>query len=229
MSGSPALGAASGWNVRFGRELNATEDREHFGPEGLPILEGKHVQPFSVDLAAPQSRIPQDTAARLLGGTRFTYARLAYRDVSGVTNRLSLVAAIVPANVLTSHTLFCLRSDLPIEQQHFLCGLLNSYVLNAVVRMLMGGHLTTSLVESLPAPARSGSRLERLIGALARRLASHPHATRTRARLQGLVARLYGLEATTFDAVLAGFPLVPIEERELARAAWAERHVPAPR
>src|SRR6185295_8981209 len=38
---SGPLGSADGWNCRFGRELNATDDRVHFGTHGLPILEGK--------------------------------------------------------------------------------------------------------------------------------------------------------------------------------------------
>src|SRR5688500_17435397 len=48
----PALGNETGWNVRFGRELNATDDRPHFVPLAesrqrlLPIVEGKLLAPF---------------------------------------------------------------------------------------------------------------------------------------------------------------------------------------
>ena len=225
----PALGNASGWGVRFGRELNVTDDRRHFGATGLPILEGKHIQPFAADLAAPRLRIEPAVAARLLGAGRFSHARLAYRDVSGVGNRLSLIAAIVPADVLTSHTLFCLRSPLTMGRQHFLCGLLNSFVLNALVRMLMGGHLTTSLVENLPVPPWSGSRLHRHIAALARRLAARPQDRRAHARLQGMVARLYGLGPPAFDMVLDGFPHLSVEECQLARSAWSQADAAPPR
>ncbi|RPI56967.1 MAG: hypothetical protein EHM50_11900, partial [Lysobacterales bacterium] len=42
----PRLGAADGWGVRFGRELNATDDRRHFHSNkgGMPVLEGKHIE-----------------------------------------------------------------------------------------------------------------------------------------------------------------------------------------
>src|SRR6202008_3155113 len=44
----PRLDSADGWSVRFGRELKATDDRGHFyeGHTGLPVIEGKHIEPF---------------------------------------------------------------------------------------------------------------------------------------------------------------------------------------
>jgi hypothetical protein len=105
----------------------------------------------------------------------------------------------------------------PIEAQHFLCGLLNSYVLNAVARMLMGGHLTTSLVEGLPVPSWSAEdTCHRRIAGTSARLARGSESTRARALLHAAVAELYGLDPQEFDRVLEGFPLVPTTEREQA-------------
>jgi hypothetical protein len=207
---------SKGWQARFGRELNATEDRRHFGDCGLPVLEGKHLGPFSVDLRGPAFRITSNAALRLLPAGSFARPRLAYRDVSGVGNRLSLIAAVVPGGAVTTHTLFCLRTPIAIERQHFLCALLNSYVLNTVVRMLMGGHVTTSLVEHLPAPLWSASKAQRLIARLAARLARHRRAVATAAVLQAAVAHLYGIDRRTFEGLLAHFPLVPANERRRA-------------
>jgi hypothetical protein len=213
----PPLGGPAGWRVTFGRELNATEDREHFGAEGLPVLEGKHLVPFTVRTIEAAHRIERNRALRLLPDRRFERPRLGYRDVSGVGNRVSLIAAIIPAGVLTTHTVFCLRESVPIDAQHFLCALLNSYVLNTAARLLMGGHLTTTLVEGLPAPSwRADGRRERRIAAIAARLAGSPRATRLLARVHAEVARLYQLTVAEFDLMLEGFPLVPAEERALA-------------
>ena len=65
----PALGDPSGWGARFGRELNATDDRHEFrtGGGGLPVLEGKHIEPFRVDESAIRWRIAERDANRLLG------------------------------------------------------------------------------------------------------------------------------------------------------------------
>jgi hypothetical protein len=211
--------------VRFGRELNVTEDRDSFGREGLPVIEGKHIQPFVADAAHPHFRIDQRRAGRLLPGGGFRYARLAYRDVSGVANRTSLIAAVVPAGVVTTHTLFCLRTDLPLDRQHYLCALFNSYVLNAVVRLLMGGHLTTSLIESLPVPLWTGAAAQRRVARLAQRLAVHPENPRLRAHVQAAVAREYAVGGSEFERLLKGFPLVPAAERNLAKLAVIQHEV----
>ena len=167
----PAIGDPAGWNLRFGRELNATEDRHAFGDEGLPIIEGKHIAPYRVNAPTPTRRIPSQTASLLLPSGSFHRARLAYRDVAGVGNRHTLIAAIVPAGVVTTHTLFCVRNPPDDEQQHFLCALFNSSPLDRMVRMLMGGHVTTGLVEHLPAPPWTGDRGQRRLAELAQQLA----------------------------------------------------------
>jgi hypothetical protein len=218
---APALGSPDGWGVRFGRELNATEDRDGLGFTGLPVIEGKHLQPFTVDVGSAQARIMPAEARRRLPNRRFERERLAYRDVSAVANRLSLIAAVVPAGVVTTHTLFCLRTPLAADQQDFLCGLFNSYVLNAVVRMLMGGHLTTSLIEDLPIPRWTGDDDQRRIAALSRRLTHRPASPLTHAALQAAVARLYELDAVTFERIVAGFPLVPEMDRRRTLAIFA--------
>jgi len=204
----PALGSPDGWHARFGRELNVTDDSRFFSPVGLPIVEGKNLTPFQVDASHARHHIARRDAERVLGGERITRPRLAYRDVSGVGNRVSLVAAVVPAEVVTSHTLFCLRTPLPIEQHHFLAALMNSFVLNAVVRLFMGQHVTTSLVEDLPAPVWSGSQEHVRIAALSARMAGPGATAHVEAELQAAVSRLYGLDASAFARLFSGFPLV---------------------
>jgi len=167
----PALGHERGWHLSFGRELNATEDRESFGPAGLPVIEGKHIGPFRVDAAAATKRISASRVTRLLPAAPHTRARLAYRDVSGAGNRRTLIAAVVPPGVVTTHTLFCVRTPPDDARQHFLCALFNSSPLNRIVRMLMGSHVTTGLVEHLPVPVWTGDAAQLALADLARALA----------------------------------------------------------
>jgi hypothetical protein len=175
----PPLSTPDGWHVTFGRELNATDDRGLFQQrEGtrtpghaLLVAEGKHIAPFRFDRGGPTHVIPESAAAGRLPTRRYAAARLAYRDVSGVGNTHALVAAIIPAGVITTHTLFCLRTDIPIDQQHFLCGVFNSSVMDRLVRLEMGSHVTTTLIENLPVPLWTGSPLQREIARLASDLA----------------------------------------------------------
>jgi hypothetical protein len=164
--------------------------------------------------AAPR-RIDRRVASQLLTERPFDRARLAYRDVSAVGNRTTLIAAMVPPGVVTTHTLLCLKTPMADQQQLFLCGLFNSYVLNALVRCLIGGHVTTAVVEDLPVPAWRGDRLQRLVASLAGRLARAPSPA-DESRLQALVARVYGICRDDFAGILDSFPLVPRPQRDRA-------------
>ncbi len=214
----PPMGSRDGWRARFGRELNATDDRAHFGPpgSGLPIIEGKHVEPFRVHTQAATASIGRVATRKLLDPVRYERPRLAYRDVASATNRLTLIAAILPAHCVSIHTVFCLRTPLPRSAQYFLCGLFNSFVVNYLVRMRVTTHVTTATVERLPIPGRDESpRAFREIAALARRL-SRCDDRAASARLQASVAALYQLSAAEFAHVLSTFPLIPKEERDAA-------------
>ena len=214
----PPLGSEPGWNIRFGRELNATDDRAHFKAPGagLPVMEGKQIEPFRVDFRSVKYGIAPRHARRLLDPERYERPRLAYRDVASATNRLTLIAAILPAGCVSTHTLFCIQTPLPLQAQHFLCGLFNSLVVNYLVRLRVTTHVTTVVVEGLPVPRqRDAPSAFRRIAALARILARRSDAAAW-VRLQALVAGLYQLSIAEFEHVLSTFPLIPSEERAAA-------------
>ena len=217
----PPLGAAEGWGVRFGRELNASDDRPHFvdlrraRPDDPRVIEGKHIQPFRVEVAAARSAVPVAAARTLLPSRPFTRARLAYRDVAASTNRLTLIAAVVPAGVVTTHTLFCVKPGVDEPLQQYLAAILNSYVANYLVRLRVTTHVTVAIVERLAVPvvARDSAAFAELAG-LARDAGTGTTDPRARARMQALAARLYGVTRTELAHVLSTFPLVAAEERE---------------
>src|SRR5690606_23132475 len=130
-------------------------------------------------------------------------------------NRLTLIAAIIPARAVTTHTLFCLKSPLPVEAQHVLSGLMNSLVANYLIRMRVSTHVTVSLVSRLPVPLvrESDPHFARLL-TLSRTLAtgSQPAVEMPEyAELQALVAGLYHLTHDDFARVLETFPLLTDE------------------
>jgi hypothetical protein len=219
----PALGAAEGWGARFGRDLNATDDRRLFGPPGagLPLVEGKLIEPFRVDLQRARWSVRRVDAIERFG-TRLDRARIAYREVAAATNRRTLIAAVLPAGCVSTHTVSCLQVALPSSAQHLLCGLFNSLVLNYLVRLRVTTHVTTLIVERLPVPRPETAPAScRRIAALARHLARAPDADAA-AHLDACVARLYGLTGEEFSHVVGTFPLVPLEERAAALRAYKE-------
>jgi hypothetical protein len=223
----PATADPTGWGIHFGRELNATDDRRHFseGP-GMPVIEGKHMRPFHVDTDAARSRIPRRIAKRLLDSdATFDRMRLAYRDVASASNRTTLIAALVPAQTVTTHTVFCLKEALDEDAQLFLCGVFNSYVANYLIRMRVGTHVTAAIVARLPVPKPTvGSPAFRRVVAFARQLA-HEYSLPTAARLNVAVARLYGLTDRQFSRVVDTFPLVDARERAEALRLFVEDNV----
>ncbi len=217
----PWLGSEDGWQVRFGRELNATDDREAFAPfsgttDARPVLEGKQVDPFRVSMDTSRYELRRDATTRAVPRR----ARLAYRDVASATNRLTLMAAIVPARAVTTHTLFCLKTPIPADAQQVLCALLNSFVANYLIRMRVNTHVTVGLVSRLPVPVVPGaSPVFATIARLAHSLGSGRSPTERMpeyAALQAHVAHLYGLTEEDFGHVLTTFPLIPVEVKRRA-------------
>ena len=182
-----------------------------------PILEGKHIEPFVVHTARSGQRIARKAAEQLLGSSgSFLRPRLAYRDVASATNRTSLIAAVLPSRVVTTHSLFCLKTFLSASEQHYLCGMLNSYVANYLVRQVMTTHLGSRMVEELRVPKLAAhSPLFREISERSERL-SRSASSGGMSRVQALAARAFELSADEFRHVLSTFPLVPDSEREEA-------------
>jgi hypothetical protein len=208
------VGDQEGWNVHFGRELNATEDRAAFGPpgRGLPVVEGRMIDAFRVDMRrARRSLTAPETARRLAG--RHHRARLAYRDVASATNRVTLIAAILPAESVSTHTVFCLKTPLPLRAQWYLCGMFNSLVVNYLARMRVTTHVTTAIVERLPIPREDQARSAFGEIAATARLLSRRHDEGAWARLNAAVARLYQLSNDELAHVLGTFPLVDAGDR----------------
>jgi hypothetical protein len=215
------LAARDGWNAVFGRELNATEDARHFtdAGSGIHVIEGKQIEPFRVHLDRSRHWISEAVLARQFQKrTSWRRPRLAYREVAGATNRLTLIAAIVPAGVVTTHTVYCLKTPLTPAEQAFLCGILNSFVANYLVRLCVTTHVTAATMQRLRVPCLGPEdALFTEIASLAIGLSKRDEIkASTQAQLQSAVARAYELNEQEFAHVLGTFPLVDVADREAA-------------
>jgi hypothetical protein len=139
--------------------------------------------------------------------------------VAAATNRLTLIAAIVPAGAVTTHTIFCLREPIDEERQWFLCGVFNSVVANFCIRLRGATHVPAAVIQRLPVACDAPFAAMKSIAALARGLAA-VSCPDDEARLQAEVARLYGLTRDEFAHVLSTFPLLAADAREAALGAW---------
>ena len=117
---------------------------------------------------------------------------------------------------MTTHTLFCLKTALDEAEQQFLCGVLNSFVANYLIRQRVNTHVTVTIIEQLPVPKPSRqSYLVQQIAKLSRLQSDQGANVATGvARLRALVAVLYELTAHELGHMLATFPLVDADEKE---------------
>lgn len=228
----PTLADPEGWHARFGRELNATDDRDHFldrasahGNDLLPVVEGKHLEPFRAMADRATKAVTRAAAAALLDrAVTFDRRRVAYRDVASATNRLTLIAALLPDDVVSTHTVFCLKTALGMSSQYCLLALLNSLVANYLVRLQVTTHVTAGLMARLPVPRPAGdSRHFRALGTLARELEKSgiEGNADAYAQLNSIAASLYGVTLDQYRHVLSTFPLLSDELRERCLTRYA--------
>jgi hypothetical protein len=83
-------------------------------------------------------------------------------------------------------------------------------VMNQLVRMLMGGHVTTSLAEQLPIQRWNGTAGQRRVACLASHLSDPAAKSKMTAwaALEAEVACLYELDADELERIAGRFPLV---------------------
>jgi hypothetical protein len=111
---------------------------------------------------------------------------------------------------------------MPLGKQYALCGLLNSLVVNFLVRLRVSTHVSTSIVERLPVPVgEDAPAAARTVAAIARLLARKTE-TSAFARLNAIVARLYRLSTAEYEHIVESFPLLPSDLRQLCVAEYAK-------
>jgi hypothetical protein len=142
--------------------------------------------------------------------------------VAGATNKLTLIAAMLPAGSVSTHTVFCLKTPLAARPQWCLLALLNSLVANYLVRMRVTTHVTVAMMSRLPIPRPADdspefSRLVTLAQALARDGMADDSADY--AELNAIAACLYGITRDQYAHILDTFPLVPRSQRDLCLEA----------
>ncbi len=154
-------------------------------------------------------------------------ARVAYREVASSTNRLTLIAAIVPMDVVTTHTVFCVKEALDEDSQRYLCAVLNSFVANYFIRMRVSTHVSAGIIDRLraPLPQRHSRRFREIVdlsAALEEAGLSAGSEGRFEdgARLQALVAMEYGVTPAQLQHILSTLPLLPQRDRDAALSSF---------
>ncbi len=238
----PLMGDTVGatWNIKLNNEFHFTNDRQLLNQEhhGYPFYEGKMIHQFDAYFAKPQFWIsekniaaqPEDKQAQLN-----TY-RVVHRRIASATNERTLISAIVPPHTAceVNATVILIQDDVDERIKFYVCALLNSFVLDYVIRYKIATTLNMFYLYQLPVPRLTPgnpyfdaivSRAARLtcttadFAELWQTVMGEPwNATKAatvpaerqhlRDELDALVAHLYRLTRDDFAHILGTFPLV---------------------
>lgn len=247
------------WSAHFKQEFNMTSDSylfyPEFSPDRLPLYEGKMIHQFTHRWSEGRLKYwlnERESRVALIGkqkdrGQKLGYQnyRLAYRRIGRNMDERTMIATILPQNTFASESFHVIDPNrLSYTEQLFLVSVLNSFVIDYILRQKVTANLSMYFTYSLPIPRFAAGEAffdalveyaTRLIcttpefDALAQEVGIGSHANgvtdpaeraRLRAEIDGIVARLYRLTEAEFTHILSTFPLVSEEVKLAALEAF---------
>lgn len=238
--------AGSGWAPKFCREVDMTKERSKFLgraiPGALPLVEGRMVQAHRFGVKGHVSGAGRSAVweAYAIGGSRLSpqfwirpsdiprgnrrradVLRVGFCDIAGQTNERSLMAALIPADVVCGNKVpTILFPEDPSEERLLVwTAIANSFVFDWMLRRVLTTTVNYFLLQSVPLPkfTKDGLPWKKLVSAVCK-LQTLDSAGSTRetcermAQLRGEidaeVAVAYGLDLKDMDLVLQDFPIL---------------------
>jgi Alw26I/Eco31I/Esp3I family type II restriction m6 adenine DNA methyltransferase len=206
----------------LGRELDETRIAEAFAATGIPFLKGRQVGRFEVF----QHKSPRINPSLRSIPPTIKERRLAWRDVSRQNQKRRVQAALVPDGWVTGNSLgvgfFRYGSKDHIVA---LLAVLNSLVFELHVRSrLLTAHVSLGAMRDCPVPFKvfEDESVSAPIVSLVMECTQQPNNIHLAARLEAAVARAYGVDRSTFAAILEAFPKIDAAERAiLMKEGWS--------
>lgn len=265
----------------YGEELNMTRSAESFltRPTKSPLYEGGMIWQFDHLYAEPRYWVKESELRetfrekklkRIEGLERvpknlvndYEVIRIALRKIASNTNERTLIAALVPPYSFAGNSLSVhfphFHDEAKYQSLRFsardlavLVAMLNSFVMDYILRARMTTNLNLFYLYQLPAPRPASScaeygslaeRAARLVGTTAEfddllkeifgpRATHRTHGERTpegraklRAEIDAQVAHLYALTEPEFTHILSTFPLVPEPVKSAALEVFRASH-----
>ena len=160
------------WNLKLTNEFHMTNDSHLFktepGPGRLPLYEGKMIHQFTNAWGEPKYWLDKTQARTdLLGrkediGQKLEYQtyRLGFRDIACNTNERTMIMTVLPPMVFCNHklpTAYFVGGDASSNYSSalYLCAMMNSFVVDYILRLKVTTNLTFFLVYPTPVPRLS--------------------------------------------------------------------------
>lgn len=216
---------------KLGNDFHRTNDARYFTDDKsgdvYPLFEGKTIEQFKI-LYMPKEYATKEGVMKKVNPDQEEW-RIVLRDVASSTNRRSAIATLLPPGAVTTNSLNVQKnpSSVSLYDRLFYVGVLNSYVVDFYLRLMIDKHVNQFFVRQLPLPlpsqvAGSDKIVSLSIGLLQsghiykdeyRKLSdlisvSSPNernAGQAMAALNAIVAMVYGLTRNELIVVLESF------------------------
>ena len=167
------------WGIKARSEFHMTNDAVLFNTKsGIPLYEGKMIYQFSHTLAEPKYWIDAKVGIthlvskenKRLKKNKYSieprldseYYRLVWRDVTNAVDRRTMISTILPPCVFLGNTLSYIRPttydgngyshSMDLDELTYLCGMLNSFPIDFVLRHRVNLHVSIFHFLELPIP-----------------------------------------------------------------------------
>jgi hypothetical protein len=217
-------------------------------PGMLPVYQGKMIWQFDCEYDAPYFFAFENEVSEALGkkstdGTaEYRHHRLGFRRIARNTDERTMIATILPSMVVAVDTV-SLCGNLEPRVQCYLVGVLNTFVYDYFIRLRVTTTVNMFYIYQSPVPRLNPG--DAVFEQVARRTAQLVSANqgfedfaslydlraediateesvraRLRAEIDAIVAHLYGINDEELNHILATFPIVSDEIKELVRETF---------
>ena len=221
------------WNIELQSGFHMTNDNHLFRESalgGVPLLEGKNIHQFTHQWKeAPVARYHvslEDLKANELDyHERYWFG---FRRIARSTDVRTLICTIVPPGYCCSESITYIKNKLEFKTMCYLCGVINSFVLDYFIRQKVSANINMFYFLELPVPRLdSGPEYEAISKMTAQLVAvsdefdelkkefgikygvtDEKDRETIRARLEVAVAKLYGITKEELQYILTKFPIV---------------------
>ena len=253
----------SPWNLDMQREFNITDDAHLFNTakKGIPIYEGKMINQFDHLFSHPRYWIDDKKAKKILETREYAksiwkknsvvnrsipsqYYRLVWRLTTNATNTRTLICTILPPNTVTVNSLNYIRPlifdgktfvELRIDELFYLCAMLNSFVVDFVMRKRIASAINIFHMKEIKIPKLSQNNilLQKLSKYAAELICTTKEFEIIKKELQvtniptniderkkiiskinALSAKIYGLDKKDFEYILSTFNIADKEIKQ---------------
>lgn len=235
------------WGIKPFQGFNMTTDSHLFqtGKLGVPLLEGKNIHQFTHHWKeAPATRFTvseKSIQTNLKAEKQYqnTYW-IGYRLIARSTDHRTMIATVVPPGYVCGHSMAVIMlSDL--KKMSYLTGIMNSFVLDYILRQKMSANINFNFFLELPVPTpeQAGAyydqiakkvvqlvtitdefeQLKKEVG-ISHGIVEENDRLLARAQLDVAVAKLYDISKEELAYILEKFPLVDPKQKELVLGAY---------